>query len=295
MTKVIRFRLSYSHIIHIQLYTETYKCGNIINNVDERTLFFRKYTSHPLFERVAKGLWKNCVWEVSLRLTDCNILTPSSSGHQHFFLILLGCSTEVPRAQALCLELVLTASNYNSNSNKLIPTLWLQLTVATGYIIVFVHLLPVGVAIALNSTHPRSMLYLDIFDWMHLFLDWRLGRRLICYNHPIIFFQNFTCEIFLRVRLHPPHTQILQILPQDNNSRKKYKKKLPEPQRKKKILIWRRPSRYVTLARLLSKFVLLSLRGWLSWHVCIKVQYGCIFHSPKTTGPSVIPWRISKP
>ena len=39
-----------------------------------------KYTSHTLFEMVAKGLRKGYVWEVSWRLNrDCNILTPSSS------------------------------------------------------------------------------------------------------------------------------------------------------------------------------------------------------------------------
>ena len=41
------------------------------------------------------------------------------------------------------------------------------------------HLLPVVIAIAPNSTHLRSRLYLDIFDRMHLFLDW---RRSICYS-----------------------------------------------------------------------------------------------------------------
>ena len=32
---------------------------------------------------------------------------------------------------------------------------------------------------ALNSTRPRSRLYLDIFDRMHMFLDWQLGQ---CYT-----------------------------------------------------------------------------------------------------------------
>ena len=39
-----------------------------------------KYTSHTLFDMVAKGLWKGNVWEVSWWLNrDCNILTPSFS------------------------------------------------------------------------------------------------------------------------------------------------------------------------------------------------------------------------
>ena len=43
-------------------------------------------------------------------------------------------------------------------------------------------------------------------------LDWRLGRCSICYNHPILIYQNSTCGIFLHVCLHPPHTHILQII-----------------------------------------------------------------------------------
>ena len=39
-----------------------------------------KYTSHTLFEVIAKGLRKGYVWVLSWRLKrDCNILTPSSS------------------------------------------------------------------------------------------------------------------------------------------------------------------------------------------------------------------------
>ena len=44
-------------------------------------------------------------------------------------------------------------------------------------------MLPVSVASAPNSTHPQSKLYPDIFDRIHLFLDWLLGRRSICYAH----------------------------------------------------------------------------------------------------------------
>ena len=46
-------------------------------------------------------------------------------------------------------------------------------------------LLPVSVTFAPNSTRPRSRLYLDVFVRMHLFLDWRLGRRSICYIYMI--------------------------------------------------------------------------------------------------------------
>ena len=46
-----------------------YICGNIINNNDERTHFFRKYTSHTLFERVAKGLCVRGVLETEQTTT----------------------------------------------------------------------------------------------------------------------------------------------------------------------------------------------------------------------------------
>ena len=61
------------------------------------------------------------------------------------------------------------------------PTNWIQLWHRLIWLF-DVHLLPVGVEIAPNSTHPRSRLYLDIFDRMHLFLDWRLCRKSIYYR-----------------------------------------------------------------------------------------------------------------
>ena len=62
------------------------------------------------------------------------------------------------------------------------PTNWLQLW--HRVISLFdICLLPVGVAICTDSTRPRSRLYLDIFDRMHLFPDWWLGRRSTCYKY----------------------------------------------------------------------------------------------------------------
>ena len=49
---------------------------------------------------------------------------------QHFFLILLGCSTGVLGAQALCLELVLTLAFYPQLELQLTACLELQLTQA---------------------------------------------------------------------------------------------------------------------------------------------------------------------
>ena len=119
--------------------------------------------------------------------TDCNILTPTSSDYSSTsFSFCWAAQPGVLRAQALCWELVLTASNCNSNSNKLTPTNWTCLWHRVIWLFDD-HLFLVGVAIAPNSTRQRSRLYLDILDWMHLFLDWRLGRRSIFYTSTNIF------------------------------------------------------------------------------------------------------------
>ena len=94
--------------------------------------YLEKYTSHTLF---SKGLWKGCERVLCERWvgdgTDCNILTPSSSGQSSTSSSFCwAAQSGILRAQALCWELVLTASNCNSNSNKLTPTNWLQLTQA---------------------------------------------------------------------------------------------------------------------------------------------------------------------
>ena len=92
--------------------------------------YLEKYTSHTLF---SKGLRKGCervdvdyVWEVSWRQNrlqhiDPNFLKPLL----HFFLILLGCSTGVLRAQALCPALALTTASCFQLRVEL--ELWLQL------------------------------------------------------------------------------------------------------------------------------------------------------------------------
>ena len=85
-----------------------------------------KYTSHTLF---TKGLRKGCKRVVCERWvedgTDCNILTPSSSDYSSTsFSFCWAAQPGVLRAQAIRWELVLTASNCNSNSN----CNWPQLT-----------------------------------------------------------------------------------------------------------------------------------------------------------------------
>ena len=103
--------------------------------------------------------------------TNYNILTPSS------FVFSSASFSFCWAAQsgALCWVLVLSAATYL----QLTPTLnFLSHRVISLF---YVHLLPVSVAFAPNSTCPRSRLYLDVFDRMNLFLVWRLGRRSICY------------------------------------------------------------------------------------------------------------------
>ena len=119
-----------------------------------------KYTSHILFERVVCERWVGD-W------TDCNILTPNSSIFSSTFFSFCWLFNRGPEGPALCWEQILTASNCNSNSN----CNWLQLTqlsVAPGYMIVWRSPASCGVAIAPNSTRPRSRWYPDIFHRMNL-------------------------------------------------------------------------------------------------------------------------------
>ena len=116
-------------VIHIQLYT--YTCGNIINNNDKRTQFFRKiYLSHFIrngCERVMCERWVGD-W------TNCNILTPSSFIFSSTsFSFCWAAQLRVLRAHS---PLLGAGSLYSILSS----TNWLQLTqlsVAPGYIIIW--------------------------------------------------------------------------------------------------------------------------------------------------------------
>ena len=80
---------------------------------------------------------------------------------------------------ALCWVLVFsTASSLQLTDSKLTRTCLSHWVIS----LFDIYLLPVSVTFASNSTRPRSRLYFDVFDRMHLFLDWRQGRRSICYN-----------------------------------------------------------------------------------------------------------------
>ena len=139
-----------------------------------------KYTSHTLF---SKGLRKGCVWEVNWRLNRLQHIDPKFLWQeQHFFLILLGCSTgghEDPStrlgAGSHCLELQLELQLTPTNPN----CLWHR-----GYIIVCRSPASRGRR-KLHRIQPvHGEGYILIFSsGMHHFLDWRLGRKSICYKN----------------------------------------------------------------------------------------------------------------
>ena len=169
MSLILPLLLLHSHdtTICIHIHVET------INNNDKWTHFFRKI----YLSLYSKWLRKGYVWEVSWRLNkDCNILTPSSSVFSSTSFLLywaaqLGTLRALPSAESwFSLPRTVTTPN--------------QLNFLLHWVISLfdAHLLPVNVASTPNSTCPQSRLYPDIFDRMHLFLDWRLSWRSICYT-----------------------------------------------------------------------------------------------------------------
>ena len=144
-----------------------------------------KYTTHTLF---SKGLRKGCYWlcvrgELETEQTatywlQVSLTIPVLLSHS------AGCSTgDHWGPQALCLELVLTASNCNSNSN----CNWHQLPQAVCGTWLYNHMTYTCFlwALQLHQVQPVHRLrgYPGIFDRMHLFLDWRLVRGPICYSN----------------------------------------------------------------------------------------------------------------
>ena len=153
--------------------------------MNERTHFFIKiYLSHFILERGCFFVCERWVGDGDRLLhIDPQVLLTIAA------LINRGSL----RVHALCLELVLTPLASD-----------LQLTQAVSVMVIFlfdIHLLP--------------LIYTGAS------LDWQLGRGSICHHHTILIFQNSTCGIFLHIRLHSPHTHILQIMLKDNNSQKK--------------------------------------------------------------------------
>ena len=136
-----------------------------------------KYTSHTLCESVTKGLCvrgelkteQTATYRPQVPLTMAALLSHSAGRLNR------GSWRPKPSAGSW-FSLPRTATRTS--------TAWLELW--HRVISLFdIHQLPVDVAIAPNSTRLQSRLYLDIFDRMHLFLDWRLARRSICYTGPL--------------------------------------------------------------------------------------------------------------
>ena len=143
---------------------------NILKHNDERTHFFRKIClSHFILERVCERVDVGYVWEVSWRWRDCHILTPSSSDHSSTSSFCWAAQPGSLRAQALCLELVLTRrASYLQLELRLEFTApnWLWHLVIKLF---DAPLLPVGVHICTEFNHVhRSRWYSDILNRMHL-------------------------------------------------------------------------------------------------------------------------------
>ena len=166
-------------MLEIVLYNHK-TCSNIANfNARSKTLLY-KNISLTLYSR--KGWSWLCVRGELETGTDCYILTPSYSDHSsNSSSSWLGYSTVGHWGpKALCLPLA-----FNSASRpQLTPTPtgtdwnWPTPSVAPGYIIVYVHLLP---------------LFLCLFTCMYILctsLDWRLGRGSIHNNGTV---RSFNC------------------------------------------------------------------------------------------------------
>ena len=131
-----------------------------------------KYTSHTLFERVVCERWVRD-W------TDCDILTPAALLSHSTGLLNRGSWGPKPSAGTwFSLPQTVTRT----------PTNWLQLTRTVCGTRLYNCLTPTRLYNCLTPTCIRtefnpSTCQGDIFDRMHLFLDWRLGRRSICYNN----------------------------------------------------------------------------------------------------------------
>ena len=157
-------------MIHIQLYT--YTCGNIVNTImtNEHT-FLEKYTAHTLFERVMCERWvgdwtKTATFWPPVPLSLAALLSRSAG--------LLNQGSWGPIA--LCWVLVLSTASYfqltDSKLTELVCGSGLYNCLTSTCFLWALHLHPI----------QQSGLYPDIFDRMHLFFDWWLGRRSVCYK-----------------------------------------------------------------------------------------------------------------
>ena len=135
---------------------------HIQHNKDERKQFFRKIYLSLLFERVRKGYERYYLWEVSWRLnrTATYWLPPKLFWlQQHFFPVLLGCSTGCLGTQPLLGHGSHSSIFYPTHLNFLSPGLYNNLT--------SIYFLRAS-QFALNSNLQQSRLSPDIFNRMHL-------------------------------------------------------------------------------------------------------------------------------
>ena len=145
-----------------------------------------KYTSHF----IRKGYESfYCVRGELETEQNCNILTPQLFRLlQHFFPVLLGCSTEGLGAQPLLRHGSHSSIFSPTDLNFLSPGLYNNLT-STYFLR--------ASQFTLNSTRRQSRLSPDIFDRMHLlftqvhFLFWQLGRGPICNTTRLLFYEVF--------------------------------------------------------------------------------------------------------
>ena len=112
------------------------------------------------YERVTKGLCVRGELDTEQRLQH---IDPQLFWlWQHFFLIQRGSSNGGLEGPALCWvwfsQLRTVTTDSKLQTHRVIS-------------LFDIHLLPVSVTFASNSTRPRSRLYPDIFDRMHLFID----------------------------------------------------------------------------------------------------------------------------
>ena len=161
-----------------------------------------KYTSHTLFERLAKGLCVRGELETERTATYWPQIPLSLAA-------LISCSAGLHnwgswRSIGLCWVLVLSTASFSN---------WLNLSVALGHVIVWCPPASCGHHICTQFS-PSTV---NVIPWYlrpdapviytGASLIWQLDRGSICYNHSIIIFQNFTREIFLHIHLHfPSHT-----------------------------------------------------------------------------------------
>ena len=145
--------------MYIRIYIQAETKSTIMTN--EHTSL-EKYTFHTLCERV---MWERWFGDG----TDCNILTPSSSGHRKTsssFCWAAQPGSWGPKPSVWSwFSLSRTATRTPTNWLQL----WLQLSVAPGHIIVCC---PPASCGRWNCTEFNpSRWYPDIFDRMHMFLD----------------------------------------------------------------------------------------------------------------------------